>query len=163
MLSKTVIARYRRIIRAMNESHDPSNGQFASGGGSGEQQAAAKAITVTKGDRKPQKTPLKTVAERPYKYVHREMERAKGTDMPIHDISPEDLISSQDYVTGDSLSRITGDMRRDKPALVVRHGGKLYLEEGNHRAVHALRTGQKLPSKVIDVDADGKISPVARA
>ena len=72
-------------------------------------------------------------------------------------LDPSTLVSSQDWLISDMQSKMVGELYKDKPILVIRHEGKLHVEHGNHRAAHALLTGQMVPAVVAEWANDGKL------
>jgi hypothetical protein len=130
--------------------------------------SAAKKLTANMNDRTAQPNPIRRLeGKREYQYGANQLEQAKNLDFEPQQIDPKDLVSDQPHIGGDRLARIAGELRKaapgDTPAVVVKSGDKLILEEGNHRAVHALRTGQKLPAKVIEIDEKGRVRPASPA
>lgn len=121
----------------------------------------AKSLTAKPGDRAKQDMPIPH-EKRPYKIDLNEQHRVQNTDaVPTTRLDPATLTATQDFVVGNKLSQLEGDLREDRPAIVVRHGGKDYIDEGHHRALHALRTGQKVPVKHVEIGPDGKWVPVS--
>lgn len=96
------------------------------------------------------KTPLQLVSgKRPYKYpgvdvVEKVM---RNPDTPTVPIDPHEIRTWQATIDDDRLGRIQGDIRT--PIVVVEFEGKYYIEEGNHRAVAAMKAGVRVPAKVI--------------
>lgn len=79
---------------------------------------------------------------------------------PVLEVNPEKVYTTQDWTVKEKSAEITGTLRKDKPVLLVRHEGRLYIEDGNHRALHALKTDQKLPARVVEFGPDGTLNPV---
>ncbi len=101
-------------------------------------------------------------AKRPYKYDGNERHKAiNNADLPVSQLDPSSLTATQDFTVGFKSAAMKGPLRQDQPILVIRHGGKDYIEEGHHRAIHGLLTGQKVPAKVMTIGADGKYVPAA--
>lgn len=107
-------------------------------------------VAGKQGTREVLHSPLKQ-SDRPYKYPGLDaIERAqKDKNYPVTQVNPDDLHTTQAHVDRDRLDRIKGDIT--EPIVVVKHNGKLYIEEGNHRAVKAWQRGEKVPAKIIDV------------
>jgi hypothetical protein len=109
-------------------------------------------------------TTLPTVAARPYQYpgvpaIHTV---THDPDHPVVQMDPSQLVTTQTWLDSDKESRMKGPLRQDRPVVVVHFGGKYYLEEGNHRAAHALATGQKVPAKVIEGRPKAGAQPEAK-
>ncbi len=97
------------------------------------------------------------VAQRPYKYpgVTTLDNASLDEKVPVQHLDPKQLHATQDWLAPSKRDRIKGELRADKPILAVRHAGKTYIEEGHHRAAHALATGQKVPARVIELTPGG--------
>ncbi len=95
---------------------------------------------------------LPVVATRPYRYPGVTLIDKVTHDpkFPTVQLDPRDLLTTQTFLDTDKAAHIEGPLRQDKPIIVVRFEGKMYVEEGNHRAAHALATGQPVPAKIID-------------
>jgi hypothetical protein len=101
------------------------------------------------------------VENKPYPSINsNDRHNAMNSSEHTHKLDPKNLIATQRNVLSDALDRIKGPLREDKPILVIRHNGKDYIEEGHHRAVKAMQTGQKVPARVMTVSADGKLHPI---
>ncbi len=87
----------------------------------------------------------------------------KDADWPVVSLPPAKLRRSQDWLVPEKSADVSGPLDPKRPILVVRHGGLYHVEDGNHRAAHAIRTGQTVPARVVEFDAAGKLVPVADA
>lgn len=107
----------------------------------------------------PVKIPL-PVSARPYKLDQNDRHRVinRSSDIPIVSLDPKHLIATQENVQGFRMKGIKGAMNYDKPILVIRHKGTNYIEEGHHRVMHAIETGQHVPAIVMKVMPNGKLS-----
>ena len=91
-----------------------------------------------------------------FEYMRRqgiEFDKGKGIHQAVRELgqaqnlNPEDLIGSEPYVSP------SGSAKPNDPIIVASIDGKLFIIDGNHRAVDAFNNKRPVPALVIDVDA----------
>lgn len=81
---------------------------------------------------------------------------------PVEKVKLADLVATQQGVSRQHLQRKIDQGSGDKPVVVVRHGGRLYIHDGTHAATLAkLRGDEEVSARVFDYDAEAG-RPVAR-